>query len=52
MKSGKKPTREQRKFLEKWGVSPADWLVSKDTPTEMTIVHRHFEKQVRKIFKG
>ena len=44
MKHGKKPTREQRKLLQKWKVNAQDWLVSKDTPTEMVLVHRHFDR--------
>jgi hypothetical protein len=52
VKAGKKPTVRQSKFLAQWGLNPSDWLVSKDTPVEMVIVHRHFGKTVRKIFKG
>lgn len=52
MKHGKKPTREQRKLLQKWKLDPAVWFVVKDTPTEMLIVHRHSEKTTRTIHKG
>lgn len=38
---GKKPTREQRKFIEKWRLSSNDWLVQKDTPDLMQLVHRY-----------
>lgn len=38
---GKKPTREQRKFIEKWHLSSNDWLVQKDTPDLMQLVHRY-----------
>ena len=51
MKHGVKPTREQRKLLQKWGLDAHDWLVIKDTPTEMQIVHRLFESQVKVINK-
>ena len=51
MKHGKKPTREQRKLIEKWRLDPAVWLVVKDTPTEMVLVHRHSDKTTRKIHK-
>ena len=51
MKNGKKPTREQRKVLEQNKLNPADWLVVKDTPESMTIVHRYSEKTVKTIFK-
>lgn len=41
MKSGKKPTREQRKFIQKMGLNAENWLVSKDTPEMMLLVHRY-----------
>jgi hypothetical protein len=41
LKNGKKPTYEQRKRLEAWGLNARDWLVSKDTTEEMVLVHRH-----------
>ena len=52
MKHGKKPTREQRKLMEKWKVNPQDWLVVKDEPTRMTLVHRHFDSKTKIIPKG
>ena len=52
MKHGKKPTRQQRKLLAKWKLNTEDWLVVKDEPTQMTIVHRHFEKTKKIIPKG
>ena len=52
MKNGKKPTREQRKLLEKWKLDARVWLVIKDTPTDMHIVHRHSDKTMRVIPKG
>jgi hypothetical protein len=39
--NGKKPTREQRKLISENGLYPADWLVTKNTPTEMHLVHRY-----------
>ena len=51
MKHGVKPTREQRKLIAKWGLDAHDWLVIKDTPMEMQIVHRLFESQVKVINK-
>lgn len=50
MKHGCKPTYEQRKVLEAWGLNPRDWLVSKDTPTDMVLIHRHTE-QTKTIHK-
>lgn len=52
MKHGKKPTREERKIMERWGLKAADWLVTKDTPEAMTLVHRHNDKTIRQIPKG
>ena len=52
MKHGKKPTREQRKLMEKWKVNTQDWLVAKDEPSKMTLVHRHFDNKTKVIPKG
>ena len=46
MKHGKKPTREQRKL------NSQDWLVVKDEPVKMTLVHRHFDSKTKIIPKG
>ena len=51
MKNGKNPTREQRKLLQKWRLDSSMWLVVKDTPTEMHLVHRHFDKTKKIIRK-
>lgn len=52
MKHGKKPTREQRKLLQKWKLDPAVWLVVKDTPMQMLLVHRYSDKTTKTILKG
>ena len=52
MKQGKKPTREQRKLLLKWKLDTYSWLVVKDTPTEMVLVHKNFDHVTRVIPKG
>lgn len=52
MKHGKKPTREQKKLMVKWKLDPTMWLVSKDTTTEMVLVHRHFDNRTKTIPKG
>ena len=52
MKHGVKPTREQRKLLQKWKLDTYNWLVVKDTPTEMVLVHRNFDSIKRIIPKG
>ena len=52
MKHGVKPTREQRKLLQKWRLKSEDWLVVKDEPSKMTLVHKHFDKVTKIIPKG
>ena len=52
MKNGKNPTREQRKLLQKWKLDSSMWLVVKDTPTQMVLVHRHFDYKTKIIPKG
>ena len=51
MKNGKKPTREQRKLLSRWNLDPAVWLVTKDTPDRMELVHRFSDRTTRTIHK-
>lgn len=51
MKHGKKPTREQRKLMEKWKLKGEDWLVVKDEPDRMTLVHRYFDTKTKIIPK-
>ena len=52
MKNGKNPTIAQRKLMQKWKLDSSMWLVVKDTPTEMHLVHRHFERTKKIIRKG
>ena len=52
MKHGKKPTVAQRKLIESRRLDPNNWLVVKDTSTEMVLVHRHFDGNTRTIIKG
>ncbi len=41
MKNGKKPTVRQAKFIQKnICLNPKEWLVAKDTSTEMLLVSR------------
>lgn len=40
MKNGKKPTVQQRKFIQQMGLKDENWLVAKDTPEQMVLVHR------------
>lgn len=51
MKHGRRPTREQKKLLRKWGAVPENWLIERDTPTEMVIIHRISER-TKVIQKG
>lgn len=41
MKHGKNPTVAQCKLMEKHFLHPRDWLVVKDTPTEMVLLNRY-----------
>lgn len=52
MKHGKRPTVAQMKLMVKWRLDPTLWLVVKDTPERMEIVHRHFDKTKKVIPKG
>lgn len=52
MKHGTKPTREQRKLMDKWKVNTYDWLVERETSTELVLVHRHFDNTKKIIPKG
>lgn len=50
MKHGKKLTRAQKQFLTSMKLNVENWLVVKDTPEAMTIVHRQSNK-TREIVK-
>ena len=52
MKHGVKPTREQRKLMEKWKVNTYDWLVERETSTELVLISRHFDGKTKIIPKG
>ena len=52
MKHGKRPTAQQRKLLQQRKLDPAVWLVTKDTPERMELVHRHSDRTTRIIPKG
>ena len=51
MKHPKKPTREQKKLIQKMNLCPNDWFVERDTPEAMVLVHRHFDTKTRTIYK-
>ena len=52
MKHGKNPTREQKKLLQKRKLDPSMWLVVKDTPERMELVHRYFDTTRKIVPKG
>lgn len=51
MKQLKKPTREQRKLIQSKRLNPDNWMVERDTTTEMVLVHKHFDNKTRTIRK-
>lgn len=51
MKNGKRPTYEQRKLIQAIRLDPHDWLVVKDTSTELVLVHRFSDKTIKTIKK-
>ena len=52
MKHGKKPTVAQRKLIAGRGLDSAVWLVVKDMPDRMELVHRYSDRTTRIIHKG
>lgn len=51
MKYGKNPTVAQRIMMEKHGLNSGMWLVVKDTPQRMELVHRWSDLTRRVILK-
>ena len=51
MKKLKKPTREQRKLIQKCKLNTEDWMVERDTPEKLVLVHKHFNSVTRTISK-
>lgn len=41
MKHGKKPTKAQKIILKERHMNPDNWLIVKNTPEEMLVVHRY-----------
>lgn len=41
MKHGKKPTVRQAKILQAHGLKPENWLIERESPEEITAVHRY-----------
>ena len=51
MKKLKNPTREQRKFIQSKRLNPENWMIERDTPEKMVLVHKHFDNRTRTIKK-
>lgn len=51
MKHGKKPSVRQCKLMEKYGLNSGDWLVVKDTASQMVLVNRWSDKTTKTIYK-
>lgn len=51
MKHGRKPTVSQRKLIQLKGLDSAVWLVVKDTPDRIELVHRYSDRTTRIIHK-
>lgn len=44
MKHGKNPSVKQKKILKSKGLNPDNWLIIKNLPDRMEIIHRHSMK--------
>ncbi len=51
MKKLRKPTRAQKALMQGKRMNPEDWLVERDTPEQMVLVHRHFNTTKKIIMK-
>lgn len=51
MKHGKKHTVAQRKLIAARNLDPAMWLIVKDMPYIMVLVHRYSDRTTRIIHK-
>lgn len=51
MKHGKNPTRAQKMLMLGRKLDPSMWLVVKDTPDRLELVHRHFDKTAKIVPK-
>ena len=52
MKQLKKPTREQRKLIQSKRLNPENWMIERDTPEKLVLVHKHFDSKTKTIKKG
>ncbi|WP_407673350.1 DUF6906 family protein [Paenibacillus silvisoli] len=44
-KQGKRPTRRQQQLISSYGLNPENWLVERDTPGELIVIHRNTNQQ-------
>lgn len=51
MKHAKRPTREQRKLIQQKRLKAEDWMVERDTPEKLILVHRNFDSVTKVIHK-
>ncbi|AFC32160.1 hypothetical protein PM3016_5460 [Paenibacillus mucilaginosus 3016] len=51
MKQGTRPTRRQKIVIAKVKLNPENWLVERETPEELVIMHRN-TSTVKRIWKG
>ncbi|MED0673165.1 hypothetical protein P4S95_23605 [Aneurinibacillus aneurinilyticus] len=45
MKNGKRPTRKQKLAMEAVRLNPENWLVTKNLPGELHLVHRETNRE-------
>jgi hypothetical protein len=50
MKNDKRPNRSQKEAIKFSGLNPENWLITKNLPGEMHVVHR--ETGTKRILKG
>ena len=51
MKQLKNLTRNQKILIRRKKLNPSDWMVERDTPELLVLVHRHFNSTRRTIHK-
>ena len=51
IKHGKRPSKKQSIFIKQNGLNPDDWLITKDTPEQMELVHKCKSSGATKIIQ-
>lgn len=51
MKQQTRPTRRQKVEIELAGLNPANWLIERDVPSELVLVHRN-TGTIRRLKRG